>query len=149
LREEQEEAMSVPDEVRRVVEIRAPRERVWSALTRPEELLRWFPTERAEVDLRPGGLAAFVWDESADEAVIEVVEPPGRFAFRWRPAGLDRPYTTVSFTLEEIDASSTRLTLVESGFASLPDQIAQQSQEGNDEGWRKELEELTTYLEAA
>jgi uncharacterized protein YndB with AHSA1/START domain len=140
--------MTTPDEVRRTIEIRAPRERVWDALTLPEELLHWFPTEHAAVDLRPGGLASFVWDESADEAVVDIVEPPDRLVFRWRPAGLDRPYTTVSFTLEEIEGG-TKLTLVESGFALLPDQIAQQSQEGNDEGWRKELEELKTYLEAA
>jgi uncharacterized protein YndB with AHSA1/START domain len=147
LREERQ--VSVPDEVRRVVEIGASRERVWAALTDPGELLHWFPTQRAEIDLRPGGEAAFVWDESADEAVVEVVEPPGRFAFRWRPAGTDRPHTMVSFTLEEIDGSTTRLSLVETGFASLPDQTAEQSQRGNDEGWRKELEELKTYLEAA
>jgi uncharacterized protein YndB with AHSA1/START domain len=140
--------VGVPDEVRRVVEIGAPRERVWSALTEPAELLRWFPTGRAEIDLRPGGEASFVWEESADEAVVDVVEPPDRLVFRWRPAGLDRPFTTVSFTLEEM-AGGTRLTLVESGFSSLPDQIAQQSREGNDAGWRDELEELKTYLETA
>lgn len=140
--------MTTPDEVRRTIEIRAPRERVWAALTRSNELLGWFPTERAEIDLRPGGAASFVWEESADEAVVDVVEPPDRLVFRWRPSGLDRPYTTVSFTLEEIE-SGTRLTLVESGFASLPDQIREQSQEGNDAGWRDELEELKTYLEAA
>jgi uncharacterized protein YndB with AHSA1/START domain len=121
---------------------------VWDALTRAEELLRWFPNEHAAVDLRPGGLASFIWDEGADEAVIDVVEPPDRFVFRWRPAGFDRPYTTVSFELEEIE-SGTRLTLVESGFAALPDQIREQSQRGNDAGWRDELEELKTYLEAA
>ncbi|HEX5937555.1 MAG TPA: SRPBCC domain-containing protein [Actinomycetota bacterium] len=140
--------METPDEVRRQIEIGAPRERVWSALTRPEELLRWFPTEQAHLDLRPGGVAGFVSEESADEAVVEVVEPPVRFVFRWRPAGLDRPYTTVSFTLEET-RDGTRLTLVESGFASLADQIALQSLEGNDAGWRDELEELKAYLEAA
>lgn len=141
--------MTVPDEVRRTIEIRAPRDRVWAALTEPEQLLRWFPTERAEVDLRPGGEAAFVWDEGADEAVVEVVEPPGRFVFRWRPAGTERPYTTVSFRLDEIDGSTTRLTLVETGFASLAEQTREQSQAGNDEGWRKELEELKSHLEAA
>lgn len=140
--------MGVPDEVRRHVDIRAPRERVWAALTRPEELVRWFPTERAEIDLRPGGGARFEWEDSGDEAVVDVVEPPGRLVFRWRPKGLDRPYTTVSFTLEET-TEGTRLTLVESGFASLPDQIAQQSQEGNDAGWADELAELRAYLEAA
>jgi uncharacterized protein YndB with AHSA1/START domain len=140
--------MAPPDEVRRVFEIRAPRERVWAALTRPEELVRWFPTQLAEIYLRPGGEARFEWKDSSDEAMVDVVEPPGRFVFRWRPAGLDRPYTTVSFRLEEIP-QGTRLTLVESGFASLPDQIAQQSQQGNDAGWVEELAELQAYLEAA
>jgi uncharacterized protein YndB with AHSA1/START domain len=140
--------VDVPDEVRRTIEIRAPRERVWSALTEPNELIRWFPTEQADLDLRPGGEASFVWEESADEAVIDVVEPPARLVFRWRPARLDRPYTTVSFDLEETEDGTT-LTLLETGFASLPDQIAQQSQRGNDAGWRDELEELKAYLEAA
>jgi uncharacterized protein YndB with AHSA1/START domain len=140
--------MAIPDEVRRVLEIRTPRGRVWAALTQPEELVRWFSTERAEIDLRPGGAARFEWEDSSDEAVVDVVDPPGRLVFRWRPAGLDRPYTTVSFTLEEIP-KGTRLTLVESGFSSLPDQIPQQSQEGNDDGWADELAELRVYLEAA
>ena len=56
----------------------------------------------------------------------------------------------MSFTLEELGGgTSTRLRLVESGFASLPDQIETQSQEGNDEGWAHELGELKEYLEAA
>ena len=142
--------MEIPDEVRRELEIRAPRERVWAALTEPDHLLRWFPDKRAEINLRPGGNAVLEWDEAKAEAVVDVVEPPRRFVFRWRPEGLGRPFTTVSFTLEELgDGTSTRVRLVESGFASLPDQIETQSQKGNDEGWAHELGELKEYLEAA
>jgi len=145
-----EREMEIPDEVRRELEIRAPRARVWAALTEPNQLLQWFPTKRAEIDLRPGGDAILEWDEATAEAVVDVVEPPGRFVFRWRPEGLGRPFTTVSFTLEEsLDGAATNLTLVESGFASLPDQIETQSQKGNDEGWAHELQELKEYLEAA
>ena len=142
--------MEIPDEVRRELEIRAPRDRVWAALTEPVQLLRWFPTKHAEIDLRPGGATVLEWDEARAEAVVDVVEPPGRFVFRWRPEGLGRPFTTVSFTLEELaGGASTRVRLVESGFASLPDQIETQSQKGNDEGWAQELHELKEYLEAA
>jgi len=142
--------MEIPDEVRRELEIRAPRARVWEALTEPNQLLQWFPTKRAEIDLRPGGDAVLEWDEATAEAVVDVVEPPGLLVFRWRPEGLGRPFTTVSFTLEELDGgASTRVQLVESGFASLPDQIEIQSQKGNDEGWAHELQELKEYLEAA
>jgi uncharacterized protein YndB with AHSA1/START domain len=142
--------MEIPDEVRRELEIRAPRARVWRALTEPDQLTRWFPTRRAEIDLRPGGDAVLEWEEATAQAVVDVVEPPGRLVFRWRPMGLGRPYTTVSFTLEEsADGVATHLTLVESGFASLPDQIEQQSHAGNAEGWAHELEELKEYVEAA
>lgn len=142
--------MKVPDEVRRELEIRAPRERVWAALTTPDELVHWFPTRHAEIDLRPGGDAVLEWEEATAEGVVDVVEPPGHLVFRWRPAGLGRPYTMVSFTLEETaDGAETRLTLVESGFASLPDQIEFQSQRGNQVGWEQELRELKDYLQAA
>jgi uncharacterized protein YndB with AHSA1/START domain len=142
--------MEIPDEVRRELEIRAPRARVWAALTEPDQLLRWFPTQRAEIELRPGGVAVLRWEEAKAEAVIDVVEPPGHLVFRWRPADLGRPYTTVSFTLEEsANGAATHLTLVESGFASLPDQIEQQSQSGNAQGWAHELQELKEYVEAA
>ncbi len=137
--------MGVPDEVRRTVLLRAPRSRVWSALTQPEELLRWFPTQQAEMDLRPGGSARFVWEDSADEAVIEVVEPEERLRFHWRPTGLDRPFTVVTFVLRDVEGG-TELTLTETGFAGLPDQIYQ-SYEGNDAGWASELEELRSYVE--
>jgi uncharacterized protein YndB with AHSA1/START domain len=150
LQDERRSSVEIPDEVRRELEIQAPRARVWAALTEADQLLRWFPTKRAEIDLRPGGDAVLEWDEARAEAVVDVVEPPGRFVFRWRPDGLGRPFTTVSFTLEELgDGTSTRLRLVESGFASLPDQIETQSQKGNDEGWGHELDELKEYLEAA
>ena len=86
------------------------------------------------------GLGQLRVEESADEAVVDVVEPPDRLVFRWRPAGVDRPYTTVSFTS---GSTGHQVTLVES-WSRLPDQIRVQSQQGNDAGWRDELEELKT-----
>jgi uncharacterized protein YndB with AHSA1/START domain len=138
--------LGVPDELRREIVIRAERERVWAAVTDPALLVRWFPTVSAEIDLRPGGEMRFVWDGNVDEAVIEVVEPPSRFVFRWRPSGGARPYTTVTITLDEV-GGGTRLVLTESGFSALPDQIHEQSFEGNLKGWTEELEELRMFME--
>ena len=140
--------MSAPDRLHRTITVGASRELVWDALTTPEQLVRWFPTHDARIDLRPGGAARFAWKDTADEAVIEVVEPPERLVFRWRPEGTDRPHTRVSITLADADGGTT-LTLEESGFASLPDQIEQQSYDGNAEGWAAELAELAAYLEAS
>ena len=45
-------------------------------------------------------------------------------------------------------AASTRLTVVESGFAQLPDDLHSGAYGGNVEGWRSELDELVEYLDA-
>ena len=140
--------LEVPDELHREMVVRSPRDRVWAAVTEPDQLVRWFPTLSAEVDLRPGGTMRFAWEQGGDEAVIDEIEAPTRFVFRWRPAGLDRPFTTVRITLEEVEGG-TRITLTESGFASLPDEIHRQSYEGNLHGWAEELEELRALLEDA
>jgi uncharacterized protein YndB with AHSA1/START domain len=140
--------VTVPDEVRKHMELRAPIERVWAALTTSEGLLAWFPTHRAEIDLRPGGHLSLGWATEADEGIVDVVDAPHRLVFRWRPAGRDRPYTTVTFTLEDL-GGRTGLTLVEAGFSSLPERIHRRSWEGNDRGWSEELAELQAWLEAA
>ena len=141
-------SLEVPDVLTCEVRIEAPRDRVWAAITQAELLLRWFPTHQAEVDLREGGEMRFGWEDSNDEAVIEEIEVPSRFVFRWRPAGLDRPFTTVTFSLEP-DGDGTLLTLTEFGFSRLPDELYEQSYEGNLKGWGQELEELRAFLEAA
>lgn len=141
--------MSVPDELRREIVAYASRMPVWRALTEPGQLTKWFPTHEAEMDLRPGGIARSSWDENTDEAIIDVVESFEQLVFRWRPEGLDRPYTTVSIMLTDAAEGGTHVVLVESGFASLPGRIYEQSYEGNDKGWVAELAELKAYLEAA
>jgi uncharacterized protein YndB with AHSA1/START domain len=140
--------MTVPDRVERKIVVDASLERVWAAFTEPDQLTRWFPDEEAHMDLRPGGVARFIWDEAADEAIIDVVDPPERLVFRWRPEGSGRRYTTVAVSLRGLDAG-TEVTLVESGFASLPDEIRRQSYEGNSTGWAHELGELQAYLAGA
>ena len=139
--------LEVPDRLERRIDVAASRDRVWAAFTEPAELLRWFPTHEAEVDLRIGGAMRFAWRDDADEAVIEHIAPPERLVFRWRPAGSDRPYTTVSIVLRELPGDRTEVTLTESGFATLPTEIHGQAYEGNTKGWSEELEELRVYLE--
>ncbi|GHO62383.1 hypothetical protein KSC_012750 [Ktedonobacter sp. SOSP1-52] len=53
----------------------------------------------------------------------------------------------MTFTLEEV-AEGTRLTLVESGFASLPGAFQTQSHQDNQGGWQSELPKLRVYPES-
>ena len=137
------------DEIRREIVLEAPIERVWNALTTATELSQWFG-DSASLDLRPGGRAKFGWSEFDDavEAIIEVVEEPKRFSFRWesvRDIPVEEASTLVEFNLEET-GTGTRLTMVESGFAGLPEQHYQHRFEENSSGWDSELADLERYL---
>lgn len=141
--------MEVPDSIERELILPVPPERVWAALTRHDQLSAWFGTQ-ATIDLRPGGEVIFTWDGSTgpsgiNRGVIEVVEPPKRFAFRWQSSSDTVQMTRVEFTLEP-HTDGTRLRLVESGFASLPPELRGGCHESNTRGWQHELGELAQYL---
>jgi uncharacterized protein YndB with AHSA1/START domain len=143
--------MGFPDRIERTVEIAHPPDRVWEALTTAEGLGAWFGNE-ATIDLRPGGRARMTWgDGPTVEMRVERVEEPRVFGFTWPIYGLpedDPRRTYVEFTLEPAGAG-TRLTVVETGFAQLPEQAYGKAYDGNTQGWASELAELVDYLDAA
>ena len=70
-------------DVQREIVVPAPVEEVWSALTEPERLEEWFAND-VELDLEPGGVGTFRWDDGDERhAVVEEVVPERRFAFTW------------------------------------------------------------------
>ena len=103
------------------------REEVWAAITRPQELSRWFGAEVVFLDLRPAGRIVFRDAGGASRrALIETVEAPHRFAFRWLPAsggsaGGD-PGSRVEFVLEEV-VEGTALTVVETPSLAVGEMI--------------------------
>ena len=143
--------MGFPDRIERTVDLAHPPAKVWTALTTAEGLAAWFGNE-AGIDLRPGGAAQMTWTEGhVANMRIERVEEPRVFGFTWHIYGLpedDPRRTYVEFTLEPVGAG-TRLTVVESGFAQLPDDAYDKAYGGNTEGWASELGELVEYLDAA
>jgi uncharacterized protein YndB with AHSA1/START domain len=144
-----EVAVEVPDSIEREVILPAPPARVWTALTQADQLSAWFGTQ-ATVDLRPGGELVFTWDGSTGPSgiargVVETIEPPIRFVFRWQSEADQAPMTRVEFTLEP-HPEGTRLRLVESGFASLPPESRGGPHASHVEGWQRELGELEQYL---
>lgn len=137
------------DEIRRELILDAPIESVWEALTSAEHLRQWFG-DIAEVELRPGGKAKFGWTEfdSVSEAIVDVVEAPTRFGFRWEAVEdrtVEEVSTSVEFTLEPLNGG-TRLTMVESGFTTLPESAYDRVFQANTSGWAAELSELSEYL---
>ena len=131
-------------EVRKTVELAAAPERVWRAITDPEELARWFP-DRVDQAMEPGTEGGFIWEKYGRYAFrCEVVEPPHRLVWRWArdpDTPLEETVTTeVEWILEPRDDGGTTLSVRESGFASQADRTE------NDKGWDAELGELVALL---
>ena len=143
--------MGFPDRIERTVDLAHPPGKVWAALTTAEGLAAWFGDE-ATIDLHPGGSARMSWTDGFTANMrVERVEEPTVFGFTWHIYGLpadDPRRTYVEFTLEPV-GGDTRLTVVESGFAQLPQDAYRTAYDGNTKGWASELGELVSYLDAA
>lgn len=140
----------VPERIEREILIDAPLDLVWTVVTEPEHVRRWF-SDSAEIELRPGGEAILTWDEHGSAyARVEKVERPHFFSFRWARAAGSEPTegnsTLVEFSLSG-EGEATRLRVVESGFRELDgsDQEKAKYAEENTQGWRIELDELREY----
>lgn len=144
--------MGFPDRIERTVELAHRPEVVWHALTTADGLRSWLGDE-ATIDLRPGGAARVAWtsEDAVGEIRVERVEEPRVFGFTWRVDGMppeDPRRTYVEFTLEPT-ATGTRLHLVESGFAQLPDEGHRTGHASHSDGWTRELGDLVAFLDAA
>jgi uncharacterized protein YndB with AHSA1/START domain len=96
-------------DVTREIDLDAPPEEVWEALTDEEKLSEWFAND-VELEAEPGGEGLFRWDDGEERhALVEEVEPGRRFVFTWDES-------RVVIELEEIPAG-TRVTVVESPAA--------------------------------
>ena len=78
-----ETTKTAPLAIERIIELSVPRERVWRAITEPEELARWF-LQKAEWELEPGHEGLFTWDGYGGYRIREeAVEAPTYLAWRW------------------------------------------------------------------
>jgi uncharacterized protein YndB with AHSA1/START domain len=144
------------DRIEKVVNLDAPRSRVWRALTDVGQFNAWFGSALAGV-FTPGaevsGKLTFKNYEHVTLTLwIEAMEPERHFSFRWHPyaieAGVDysaEPTTLVTFTLEDA-AGGTRLTIVESGFDAIPESRRVKAFDMNSAGWAGQAKNLEKFL---
>jgi uncharacterized protein YndB with AHSA1/START domain len=147
------------DRIEKSIELKAPVERVWRALTDSREFGSWFlaaidgpfvPGEPSKGRMTYPGFEHLPW-----EARIEAMEEPRYFAFSWPPFyGDDHPadtsgdpWTLVEFRLEPT-AAGTRLDVAESGFDKLPADRRELAFRSNEPGWTEQLGNIKRYVEA-
>jgi uncharacterized protein YndB with AHSA1/START domain len=109
--------------IERTIVIDAPIELVWRTITEPDQIARWF-ADRVELDLQPGGSGTLFFEKLTAPLVVERVEPPTLFTFRWCQRDDERPVfgnsTLVEFTLVATADTCTTLTVTETGLDAMP-----------------------------
>ncbi|MBV8950918.1 MAG: SRPBCC domain-containing protein [Actinobacteria bacterium] len=114
--------------IEREIVVDAPVAVVWQTITEPEQIAQWF-ADRVELDVRPGGDGTLLFDENASRQavrarlVVEAVEPPHRFSFRWGHEEGQQPdpanSVLVEFTLTPEGDERTRVRVAETGLEAV------------------------------
>ena len=141
------------DSILRSIQIEAPLDKVWDALTDYRQFGEWF-----RVDLKSPfvagqpttGTIMFRERPMDFEFLVEAIRPKTYFSYRWHPYAVDpkadyskETPTLVEFRLEEL-GELTRVTVNESGFEALtsPPEERMTTLEGNTRGWASVMEQL-------
>jgi uncharacterized protein YndB with AHSA1/START domain len=133
--------------VHQTVNIKSSPEAVFNALTRADELTRWFPT-RAESDPRPGGSFNYTWEftdasqNGSQQGQYLEFAPNNRLSYTWTA---DSILTLVTFDLTESDGETT----VELDHSSMqPGADLEKLHEMHANQWEFFLMNLKSYLES-
>lgn len=158
------------DRIEKKVLLRAPRQRVWRALSDSTEFGSWFGM-RFDGPFTPGACMRGVivpttvdaevakaqqeYEGTPFEITIEQMEPERFFSFRWHPFAVERgvdyssePTTLVVFGLEEV-ADGVLLTVIESGFDRIPLARRAKAFTANEGGWGVVLKLIERYVDHA
>lgn len=153
--------MSVADLVRidKAIEIAAPVERVWRALTDPRELAAWFRV-KIEGPIQAGSDVWMTSEEPGYEGQRFLVTfrellPPTRMVWEWHPGAVDpsvdysrEARTIVTFALEP-SRGGTRLSVSETGFDAISLKRRAAVYKDNNEGWDHVIARFAAYVESA
>lgn len=158
---------TVTNRIEKQILLRAPRERVWRAVSDSREFGSWFglaidgpfvPGSRITGRIAPTTVDPQVAKlqkphaGTVFELWIERIEPLRLFSFRWHPyaveSGIDyskEETTLVVFELAEA-AGGTLLTISESGFDRIPLARRAKAFAANEGGWSHQVRLIEKYL---
>ena len=137
--------------IEREVLIEAPAEVVWRTITEPDQMSQWF-ADRVELVVEPGAHGFMGFGDQGGPVVVETVDPPTRFSFRWNHPRGEEPVPgnsmLVEFTLTPEGSGRTRLRVSESGHELLawPDAEKERYAAEHQGGWAEYLDRLAGLL---
>ncbi len=144
------------DRIEKQIELKAPRSRVWRALTDHREFSQWFGVNLekafAQGEVSAGQITFPGYEHVRMEVVVQQIEPETLFSYTWHPYAVDpgvdysqEPSTLVEFRLED-KGEGTRLTVTESGFAKLPPERREKAFRMNESGWAEQLQDIARHV---
>jgi uncharacterized protein YndB with AHSA1/START domain len=148
------------DRIERKILLKAPRARVWRALSDAAEFGDWFGVDfqgKVFVAGKPvqGRVTYPGYEHISMEVQIERIVPERLLSWRWHPAAIDpavdysqEPTTLVVFELEEVDGG-TLLTVAESGLDKIP--LARRATvfRLNTSGWDEQMLNIEKHVAAS
>ncbi len=145
------------DRIERQILLKAPRSRVWRALSNAEEFGGWFgvslkgQTFAAGQPAR-GHITHPGYEHVVFEVLVEQVIPESLLSMRWHPYAIDpavdyskEPTTLIVFELKEVEGG-TLLSLVESGFDRIPLSRRQEAFRMNSGGWDQQMRNIEKHV---
>ena len=121
--------------------LRAPRARVWRALTDAREFGTWFgvslddPIEAGK--WVSGRITHPGYEHVRFRMLVERMDREVLFAYRWHPYAVD----------PDVDYSKEPMTLVESGFDRVPRDRRAEAFRMNEQGWTQQMENIRRHVE--
>jgi uncharacterized protein YndB with AHSA1/START domain len=148
--------MADTDRIEKKIVLRAPRSRVWRALTDAEQFGTWFRValETGFAVGKPtiGRITYPGYEHLKFEVHVERMDAEQLFSFRWHPYAVDpkvdyskEPSTLVEFRLEEVP-EGTHLTVTESGFHRLPPERRGEAFRMNAQGWAEQVQNIERHV---
>lgn len=145
------------DRIEKQILLKAPRSRVWRALSNAEEFGSWFGVNLTGKQFVAGqsvqgNITYPGYEYLVMDVHVERVEPEHHLSWRWHPAAVDvkmdysaEPTTLVVFELTEVQ-SGTLLRVVESGFDQLPAGRREEAFRMNSGGWEEQLANIEQHV---
>ena len=145
------------DRIEKKILLRAPRSRVWRALSNAEEFGGWFGVDFKGSTFVAGkavkGRITYPgYQHLVMEVLIERIVPERLLSWRWHPAAIDtavdysqEPTTLVVFELEDAQ-DGVMLSVVESGFDSIPAARRATAFRMNTSGWEEQLINIEKHV---
>lgn len=151
--------MVVTDRIEKQVVLRAPRAKVWRALTTAAEFGAWFGVKVSGAFAPGARIRGQVTHKGYEhvpfDITIERMEPERLFSWRWHPHAIDlnadyssEPTSLVTFELTDVP-DGTLLTVVESGFDRIPIARREEAYRGNEGGWTYQMQSIERHVAQA